>query len=407
MKAFILAAGVGTRMRPLTAYTPKPLLPVAGKPILQHTIDALDGRVDEIIVLVGWQGSQIKEGLRSKKTDITFAKQEEPLGTAHAISIAKRFVEGDFICMNGDILLEEGALVSFMEGFTGRNTTMLAVANVKDPKGYGLVDMDGDSVTGLVEKPEHPVSNWVNAGLYGFTYDIFEMIESTGMSPRGEYEITDSLKYLISKGELTGHRLNEDSWIELSRPWDLLKANSQILRSLKEEQMILGEVEEGVHLEGWVSIGKGTVVRQGSYIRGPVFVGENADIGPNCLVRGCTSIGNRCKVGNAVEVKNSIVMDGSNIPHHNYLGDSVIGRNCNFGSGAKVANLRLDGRNIVVTHRDERVDTGMRKLGVIMGDNVKTGINSMMNTGTIIGEDTFIGPGALADGEIGPRSRIR
>ncbi len=407
MKAFILAAGIGSRMRPLTAYTPKPLLDVAGKPILQHTIDALDGKVDEIIVLVGWQGSQIKDKLRSEDTDILFAKQEEPLGTAHAISIAERFVDSDFICMNGDILLEEKALDSFVDHFSQHRTSTIAAADVPDPEGYGLLKIDEGKVVEIIEKPERPTSNLVNAGLYGFTHDIFDLIKDTGISPRGEYEITDSLKYLIDKGELNGFKLRENAWIELSRPWDLLKANRQILSSYTEDQLLKGDIEDGVHIEGWVSVDEGTIVRQGSYIRGPVFIGKNSDIGPNCLIRGCTSIGNGCKVGNAVEVKNSIVMDGSNIPHHNYLGDSVIGQNCNFGSGTKVANLRLDEKNIVLTHRGELIDTGRRKLGVIMGDNVKTGINSILNTGTIIGEDTFIGPGAVADGEIGPKSRIQ
>ncbi len=407
MKAFILAAGMGSRMRPLTAYTPKPLLAVAGKPILQHIIDALDGKVDEIIILVGWQGSQIKDKLHSRKTDILFAKQDEPLGTAHAISIAQRFVDGDFICMNGDILLEEKALTSFIEHFSQETSPTVAVANVPDPEGYGLIKMDGESVSEIIEKPERPVSNRVNAGLYGFTYDIFDKIKNTGISSRGEYEITDTLKYLIKERKLDGYILPKNAWIELSRPWDLLRANNHILSSYPTDQLLNGDIEKGVHLEGWISIAEGAVVRRGSYIRGPVFIGKDADIGPNCLIRGCTSIGNRCKVGNAVEVKNSIVMDGSNVPHHNYVGDSVIGQNCNLGSGTKVANLRLDDKNIVVTHRGELIETGIRKLGVIMGDNVKTGINSILNTGTIIGEDTFIGPGAVAEGEIGPRSRIQ
>jgi bifunctional UDP-N-acetylglucosamine pyrophosphorylase/glucosamine-1-phosphate N-acetyltransferase len=107
-----------------------------------------------------------------------------------------------------------------------------------------------------------------------------------------------------------------------------------------------------------------------------------------------------------VEVKNSVIMDLSNIPHQNYVGDSIIGQRCNLGAGTKVANLRLDERNIRVVLKGRRIDTGKRKLGVIMGDDVKTGINSSIDPGTIVGENTFIGPNALARGTIAPRSRI-
>ena len=111
-------------------------------------------------------------------------------------------------------------------------------------------------------------------------------------------------------------------------------------------------------------------------------------------------------MGNACEVKNSILMEGTHVPHLNYVGDSILGERCNLGAGTKVANLRLDERNVRVPHRGEEVDTGRRKLGVIMGDDVKTGINATIDVGTIIGEGAFIGMGAIARGVIAPRSRI-
>ncbi|MFO7992149.1 MAG: sugar phosphate nucleotidyltransferase [Thermoplasmata archaeon] len=407
MKAFILAAGKGTRMSPLTAYNPKPLLTVAGKPIIQHTIDAIEDTVDEIIILVGWQSKRIKEKIRSDKVDITFARQEKPLGTAHAVSIAEKYVDGKFICVNGDVIIIDEAVDSFIDDFKKQEGSMMGLARVEDPRSYGVISVQDGLVKDIIEKPEVPPTDLVNAGFYGFTPDIFDAIDRTEKSTRGEYEITDSLRILMDEQELKGHEIVQEGWIELSRPWELLSANWNLLEKGSVKKMEKGEIEDGVHMEGWVSIGEGTKIKRGSYIQGPVCIGKNSDIGPNCLIRACTSIGDNCKVGNAVEVKNSIVMDGTNVPHHNYVGDSVLGMNCNLGSGSKVANLRLDEKNIIVTHRGKKVDTGRRKLGVIMGDNVKTGINSMMNTGTIIGEDSFIGPGSLADGEIGPKSRIQ
>jgi len=157
---------------------------------------------------------------------------------------------------------------------------------------------------------------------------------------------------------------------------------------------------------GNVIIGKNTKILDGTYIEGPIIIGENCKIGPNAYIRPKTSIGNNCHIGAATEIKNSVIMNNSNTPHHNYIGDSVIGRNCNLGSGTKIANLRLDKKNITISYQGEKINTGLRKLGAIIGDNVQTGINTTINTGAIIGNNVCIGPGAMAQGEIEDNSMI-
>jgi bifunctional UDP-N-acetylglucosamine pyrophosphorylase/glucosamine-1-phosphate N-acetyltransferase len=151
-----------------------------------------------------------------------------------------------------------------------------------------------------------------------------------------------------------------------------------------------------------VVIGKNTVIKSGTYIEGPVIIGDDCRIGPNCYIRPSTTIGNDCHIGAAVEVKNSIIMSGTDVPHLNYVGDSVIGEGCNFGAGTKIANLRLDEQNIHVGD----IDTKRHKLGAIIGDNVKTGINSSINVGTIIGNNSFIGPGVVVRGKILPNTKL-
>ena len=137
-----------------------------------------------------------------------------------------------------------------------------------------------------------------------------------------------------------------------------------------------------------------------------MLIGKNCKIGPNAYIRPYTVIGDNCHIGNACEVKASIIMNGSKIPHFNYVGDSIIGENCNLGAGTKVANLRLDEKNIKVPVKNELVDTGRRKLGVIMGDNVHTGINVSIDVGTMIGAYTYIAPGARVKGVVGTKSRV-
>jgi NDP-sugar pyrophosphorylase family protein len=151
-----------------------------------------------------------------------------------------------------------------------------------------------------------------------------------------------------------------------------------------------------------VVIGANTVVRSGTYIEGPVIIGAGCRIGPNCYIRPATSVGDNCHIGAAVEVKNAIIMKDTDFPHLNYVGDSVVGEGCNFGAGTKIANLRLDKENIFVMG----IDTRRRKLGAVIGDRVETGINTSINVGTMIGNNTFIGPGVVASGIIAPDSKL-
>jgi len=167
-----------------------------------------------------------------------------------------------------------------------------------------------------------------------------------------------------------------------------------------------GDIEPGATLNGPVHVGEGTEILSGAYIVGPVYIGRDCVIGPNCYIRPSTSLGNRCKVGNAVEMKNSILMDDTKVPHNSYVGDSVIGERCNFGAGTKVANLRLDNRPVPVIIDGKRVSSKRRKLGAIIGDDVKIGINVSIEPGTIIEEESFIGPGAMVSGYVVRRSRI-
>ena len=207
---------------------------------------------------------------------------------------------------------------------------------------------------------------------------------------------------LVSKKRIEGVFLKE--WRDVVYPWHLLDANEELLKKLKTK--IQGTIEKNVTVNGTVVVGKGTVIRSGTYIEGPVVIGNDSKIGPNCYLRPYTTIGNNCHVGNACEVKNSLLMDYSNIPHLNYVGDSIIGQHCNLGAGTTVANLRLDKDNIIVTLNGKKIDTKRRKLGMVMGDNVQTGINSVINVGTMIGNNVFIGPGAIVKGEITPKTTI-
>jgi bifunctional UDP-N-acetylglucosamine pyrophosphorylase/glucosamine-1-phosphate N-acetyltransferase len=375
------------------------MLPLANKPMLEHVLlEAVAAGISEYIFVTGYYTEQVEDyfsGGRKWAVSIDYCRQPHQKGTADAVKQVKGKIDGNFLVLNGDSLATRNDIADL----AGYKEDTMAIAEVEDTGGLGVVEINRDNVICIYEKMAKPSTNLVNAGLYLFTPRIFETIDKTPMSPRGEYEITDSIQVMIDDGYgLLYHKIS--NFKNLAYPWHLLDANKALLGGL--EALNRGEVESGVVMKGNVAIGEDSRVLSGTYIAGPVVIGKDCRIGPNCYIRPATAIGNGCHIGAAVEIKNSIIMKGARVPHHNYVGDSIIGEYCNLGSGTKIANLRLDNQNIEVNG----VDTGRRKLGAILGDGVETGINSSINVGSLVGNGVFIGPGVVAGGVIPPRSRV-
>lgn len=413
MKAVILAAGLGTRMRPLTFTVPKFLLPVAGKPALDHVLLLLkNAGIGEIAMVVGYGREQIIErygdgsdmGLK-----LEYLHQEELLGTANAVSLAEDFVGGErFVVMNADTLVDQESLNTLLKRHdelgSGKDFGgIMATIEVEEPEQFGIVYMKGEKVSEVVEKPKRVESKLANAGVYVFDPAIFDAIKKTEKSERGEYELTASMQILINGGTAI-YTSSLNLWADIGRPWDLLAANKYFLQEQRGE--IHGKVEVGASVEDNVYVGEGSRIRSGSYILGPSYIGRDCDIGPNCFIRPSTSIGDDVRIGNAVEVKNCIIMDHTNIGHLTYAGDSVIGSNCNLGAGTTIANLRLDEKPIKMEVGGKVVSSGRRKLGTIIADNVKTGINCTINVGVKIGPDSAVGPGAVVYKDVPPNTMV-
>ena len=400
MKCVILAAGEGKRMHPLTYTRPKVMLPIANKPILEWNLEnAISAGFKEFIFVISYKSEMVRNYFQDGKkwkVKIEYVNQGEPKGTAHAISVVEKFVN-DFIVLSGDTIFGKEDIKNI-----SKKKNSIGIIKIDNPKEYGIVEVKNNKVLKIYEKMKEPFTNTINAGIYRFEKDVFQYIKKTKKSERGEYEITETINLMAKKNII--YPIMIKKWRDLVYPWDLLDANKDILDKINTKKT--GNIEKNVTIKGKVIIGKNTNILNGTYIEGPVIIGEDCKIGPNCYIRPYTSIGDKCHIGNASEVKHSIVFDNSNIPHQNYVGDSIIGSKCNLGSGCKVANLRLDKKKINLILNGENIDTQKRKLGVIMGDNVQTGINSMINTGTLIGNNVFIGSGAISKGNIKPNSMI-
>ncbi|ELZ31791.1 Nucleoside-diphosphate-sugar pyrophosphorylase family protein [Halogeometricum pallidum JCM 14848] len=376
-------------MWPLTDARPKPMLPVAGKPLVAHTVDAaVEAGATELVLVVGYEADDVRSffGEEYAGVSVEYAVQEEQLGTADAVRSALEVLEsGSFAVLNGDALYDVPSLSDLYDGGPA-----VGSFEVDDPTSYGVLETDDEgNVTGVVEKPSDPPSNLINAGAYVFPEEAHEWLFDVEASERGELELTDVLSRACESYEV--QPVAFDRWLDVGRPWELLEANEWKLEEI--ETRIDGEVSEDAELNGPVVVEEGAVVRSGVVIDGPALVQSGASVGPNAYVRGATVVGPNAKVGHAVEVKNSILMEGATVGHLSYAGDSVLGRDVNFGAGTKVANLRHDGETVTLTVKERRVDTGRRKLGVIVGDGVKTGINSSLNAGVVLSPEATVMPG--------------
>ncbi|WP_297070379.1 bifunctional sugar-1-phosphate nucleotidylyltransferase/acetyltransferase [Thermococcus sp.] len=399
MKGVILAAGRGERLRPLTDDRPKVVLKVANRPIVEYALENLDPFVDEFVMVVRYEKEKLAEilGDEFNGKPVTYVEQLPGDGTAKAIESAKGHVgDGDFIVVNGDIYFEIEAIKDLISVFRRENAdAALILKYFDDLSNFGKVEVERSLVKGIKEKPGG-TSGYANLGIYAFRPTVFEFIKKTGLSERGEYEITDTINLMIDGGRKVVYAPYKGYWNDIGRPWDLLTLNEYLLKN-KLRHRVMGTVEAGAVLVPPVEVGEGTVIRSGAYVIGPVRIGRNSRIGPNCFIRPYTSIGDNCHVGNAVEIKNSIIMDNSNAPHLNYVGDSIIGEETNLGAGTITANLRHDRGNIKVEVKGRLEDSGRYKLGAIIGHGVKVGINVTIYPGRKIGSNSFIGPGVIVD----------
>lgn len=398
MKAVVLAAGESTRLRPLTATRPKHMLPIAGKPVLEHLLLAIRRNgIKEINIVIGYRSEMIQKYFGDGKKfglRLTYTLQDRPLGTADALRVAEEYVEGDyFLLIYGDIYVHASSIGSLLQKHLDTGVASIAVVPVKDPRQFGIIELRGEFVKRIIEKPKEgeSSSNLANAGIYVLPKAIFRETSRTPTSPRSEFEITDTIQHLLEEGlPFVSKTIHSGTWLDIGRPWDLLEANSMALQRSPLE--VEGTIEEGVRIVGKVGVEEGARIRTGSYLEGPVLIGGGSEIGPNTYIRPFTSIGRNVFIGNACEVKASLILDNSHVEHLSYVGDSIIGENCNLGAGTITANLRFDEDTVKMMVKSELADSGRRKLGSILGDNVKTGTGVNLMPGVKLGPNVWIGP---------------
>lgn len=343
MKGLILAAGLGTRLRPITSLKPKPTISVANKPLIHHAVDNLvEAGVREIGVVVSFlTADSIKETLRDYAgVRFEYIQQNPPKGLAHAVEVSQEFLGDDpFIMYLSDNLFEHG-IREFRERFDeGGASAVMALIEVEREaaKSLGVAVVDGDRITRLVEKPADPPSTLAIAGVYVFDSSIHAMIDGLPPGAKGEYQITDAIQRLIESGKTVVPASVRGWWKDTGKPEDILDANRLMLARVKRD--VKGTVEDS-QLVGEVVIGEGASVKE-TTIFGPAIIApgarvESAYIGP------FTSVGEGAAIINS-EVEYSVVGARSTIENVGpRIQSSLIGDDVRVaGQGGRPSSHRL------------------------------------------------------------------
>jgi glucose-1-phosphate thymidylyltransferase len=343
MKAIILCAGLGTRLRPLTYSIAKHLIPVGNKPVLFFVIENLANvGVREIGLIVSKESRPIIEpavgdGARWG-VQISYIEQPQPKGLAHAAQCGESFVGGDnFIMYLGDNLIPEGMGEAVRRFEASGADALVMLKEVADPSSFGIAQLEGERIVKLIEKPKQPPSNLAIVGGYVFRPSIFESIRQIKPSWRNEYEITDAIQNLIDRGLKVVPYVLTSWWKDTGKPEDILDANRVILESVAATKS--AAVDEASTVDGAVQIAETAEVIR-SQIEGPVIIGAGARI-VDSYVGPYSSIGDGVEIVRS-RVEDSVIMEGTKVEDFpGPLTRSLVGRKVKLRGGRSAQAVSL------------------------------------------------------------------
>ncbi len=387
MQILILAAGESSRFWPFSEICHKSLLKIGDKTLLERTIE---GVKDNEIMLVINQKTQISQDLLKNK-DITIIKQEEPKGMADAIIKSKNAIKGDFIVIMPYYVNIKDYLTEMMK----IKAPAVAVKRYEegDEKTHGMAKIDKNKIVEIREKEKFYGAEHSIVGMYKLNKDVIDKLEKMQNS---EYKFEDLLNEMAKTSGV--NYFAAEGLPSLKYVSDLLSIKNLIYASIKKERKMKGHLKKNnAFIESSVILGKNVKLGNNVSIKGETYIGDGSFIGDNSLVRD-SIIGENTEIGFGTEIARSIIMDNTHI-HSGFVGDSVIGQNCRLGANFITGNRRIDRKTIKIEIK-EGYDTGLTRLGVVMGYNVKTGINTSVMPGTLIGNNSIIGSNTEVKGKI-------
>ncbi len=340
MKGLLLAGGHGTRLRPLTFSGNKHMLPIANEPMLFYALRDLAAiGVREVAIVLG----PLREGIREAVGDgrsfglrVSYLLQEEPRGIADAVRRAREFIgEEPCVVYLGDNLLESGAGPLVRRFERGGYAAVVGAAPVDDPRRYGVIELEGERIVSLAEKPAEPRSSLALVGVYVLDAGIFPILDRLTPSARGELEITEALDGLLHSGAPVGVERIRGFWKDTGRPEDYLAANREVLARRPPSYFTLPSppLPPGI-LRGPVRIGNGSSVDPTARIEGPTVLGAGVVVGPGSLIGPYCSIGDGARISGA-RLRESILMDRARVEGPVELRMSILGRDSQVEAGPR------------------------------------------------------------------------
>lgn len=401
MQAVLLAAGKSSRFYPYNKdLQHKSLVRMMGKTLLEHTLDALEiSGVTDIVIVVG-KNSPIPQLLAGRK-NIQCIVQEQPRGMGDALLCAKDLLQDSFFLLGGYHM----DIVDFIHDMTADYEKDTAVVLVKQDEildRYGNVTLKGDRVLDITEKPER-VSSGTHRLIAMYLLSK-KFVEELAEIPTEEYHFEKALALFAKKGYVKAVS-TEKPTITLKYAWDLLGVKDYLLgKCTKSSISEKAHIAKDAILDGAVLVEDDAKILEGSCVKGPAYIGKGVTIGSRAIVRGGVIVEEKSVIGAQMEIKNAIVMENTTT-HAGFIGDSVVGQNTKIAAGIITANARLDRQPVSTLVNGEKVNTGLRHLGTIIGNNDNIGIRVSTMPGVMIGNQVLVGPSTTVMKNVGDNTK--
>lgn len=396
----ILAGGDSTRFWPLEN---KLFFSFLGKPLILYQIEELK-QYGELVTVVANKSNataikRLVDNNDIKSVQIIIQKDEYP-GMAGAVFSVKNHIKGEVLIINGSDLINYTIIPKLRLLINQENKLILTGKQFNEyfPGGYFKFDdlpaQAGKKIIGIIEKP---AKDQRPSSIVKLVFDYFSDINLllkyfSEIKTKNDdlYEL--AINKMLSDDLKQSYFIYDSFWFGLKYPWHVLSVTHNFLTSIKEKTISqTAEISEKALIVGPVIIGEN--VRIGDFVKivGPTFIGDNTVVGDYAMIRE-SQIGEDCLVGSFSEVARSYI--GNNVfLHRNYIGDSVLDNDVMFGAQAVTGNLKFDGEKVLSEINEEKIDTNMNKLGAIVGNLSKIGVNSTIFPGVKIGKKSWIGPG--------------
>lgn len=378
--AVVLAAGEGRRLRPLTRFRPKPMLPAGTRPILGRVLDALiDAGIDDLHVVVGYRRDRVRNhfGPTYRDRTVTYHTQETQLGSGHALLQAADAVEDDFLVVNGDEVVTATAVEQVATAHTRTDVATLAVIEGEDAREYAGVATDGDRVTTLDETPADGEYSLFNAGIYAFGPSVFSEIEATPQT-NGERALPDTVVELVERtGNVRAVRV-ESPRAEATYPWDLLEL---AVSSLTPDAAGVTERDSEVF------VADGAAVHESAVLRPPVVVADEAVVEAGAVVGPDTALGRNTTVAANATVTRSVIDQDTRVGENATLVDTVTGTGVKLGPAVTVPGGPADVRIGTTVYEG-------RPLGAVVADRAQIGGGTTLAPGVLVGPEAVVSPAA-------------